>query len=61
MGLQNLRTEVDQSLEAGRGHRGNEKKLLQAAGNNVRKIHESVFSHLVTQSLYTRDHLKPSS
>lgn len=33
MGLQNLKTEVDQSLEPGRDHRANEKNLLQAAGD----------------------------
>lgn len=32
-GLQNLKTEVDQSLEPGRDHRADETKLLQAAGN----------------------------
>lgn len=35
MHLQNLKTEVDQSLEPGRDHRANEKNLLQAAANNT--------------------------
>uniref|UniRef100_A0A8C4PRS6 Family with sequence similarity 149 member B1 n=1 Tax=Equus asinus TaxID=9793 RepID=A0A8C4PRS6_EQUAS len=33
MGLQNLKTEVDQSLEPGRDQKANEKNLLQAPGN----------------------------
>lgn len=33
MGLQNLKTEVDQSLEPGRDLRANEKNLFQASGN----------------------------
>ncbi|XP_061036792.1 primary cilium assembly protein FAM149B1 isoform X5 [Eubalaena glacialis] len=33
MDLQNLKTEVDQSLEPGRDHRASEKNLPQAAGN----------------------------
>ncbi|XP_057591842.1 primary cilium assembly protein FAM149B1 isoform X7 [Hippopotamus amphibius kiboko] len=33
MDLQNLKTEVDQSLEPGRDHRANEKNLHQPAGN----------------------------
>jgi len=38
MRLQNLKTEVDQSLEPGRHHRANEKNLLQAAGNTWEKF-----------------------
>lgn len=38
MDLQNLKTEVDQSLEPGRDHRANEKNLLQAAGNTREKF-----------------------
>nr|XP_031318022.1 protein FAM149B1 isoform X7 [Camelus dromedarius] len=60
MGIQNHKTEVDQSLETGRDHRAN-KNPLQAAGKDVERFHESAFSHLTMQSLYTRDNLKPSS
>ncbi|XP_062958255.1 primary cilium assembly protein FAM149B1 isoform X7 [Cynocephalus volans] len=53
MGLQNLRAEVDQSLEAGRDHRPNEKNL-SGYRKHMGRFQESVFRHQVMQSLYAR-------
>ncbi|XP_055281443.1 primary cilium assembly protein FAM149B1 isoform X3 [Moschus berezovskii] len=60
MDLQNLKTEVDQSLEPGRDHSTDEENLLRAAGEYMGRFHKSMFSHLMMQTLYTRDNLKPS-
>lgn len=60
MGLQELKTEVDQSLEPGRDLRANEKNLFQATGN----MWEDFINHcafIVWCSLFTRDNLKLSS
>ncbi|XP_008580389.1 PREDICTED: protein FAM149B1 isoform X3 [Galeopterus variegatus] len=53
MGLQNLKAEVDQSLEAGRDHRANEKNL-SGYRKHMGRLQESVFRHQVMQSLYAR-------
>ncbi|XP_043782671.1 primary cilium assembly protein FAM149B1 isoform X1 [Cervus elaphus] len=62
MDLQNLKTEVDQPLEPGRDNSMNE-NLLRAAGNTWEdfiSLNKSMFNHLMMQTLYTRDNLKPS-
>nr|XP_051679180.1 primary cilium assembly protein FAM149B1 isoform X5 [Oryctolagus cuniculus] len=51
--LQNLKAEVDQSLEPGRDHRANEKNL-SGCRKHMGRLHQSVLSHQVMQSLCTR-------
>lgn len=51
--LQNLKAEVDQSLEPDRDHRANEKNL-SGCRKHMGRLHQSVLSHQVMQSLYTR-------
>lgn len=53
MHLQNLKAEVDQSLEPGRDHRANEKNL-SGYSEHVGRFHESVFDQGMMESLYTR-------
>lgn len=55
MGLQNLKAEVDQSLDPGRAHRSNEKNPFNYSKQRTHGgFHESVFSHQMMQRLYKR-------
>lgn len=60
MHLQNLKAEVDQSLEPGRDHR-QKRGTCFSCREHVGRFYESVFTHSVMQSLYTRNNLKLSS